>query len=119
MSAPLTPAEFEAIAGEAAPEDLDACLTLAQSMLDARTLCFYAGKEMEALPGLVQRTLKRYLAYQAQAFSLAGGVAGALDAPLASATLGKFSFTAGVGAQAHSPAAAALLPLLVSYAQCE
>ncbi len=119
MSVPLTPAEFEAIAGEAAPEDMDACITLAQSMLDARTLCFYAGKDMEALPGLIRRTLKHYLAYQALAFSLAGGVAGALDTPLESGALGKFSFAAGVGARAHSPAAAALLPLLVSYAQCE
>lgn len=119
MSACLTPAEFEAITGETAPEDFAACLTLAQSMLDARTLCFYAGKDMETLPALIQRSLTHYLAYQAHAFSLAGGVAGALDAPLASAALGKFSFTAGVGAQAHSPAAAALLPLLVSYAQCE
>ena len=119
MSAPLTPAEFEAITGEAAPEDLDACLTLAQTMLDARTLCFYAGRDAATLPGLIQRSLKHYCASQAQAISLAGGVAGVMEPPLAGGTLGKYSFTAGVGAKAFSPAAAALLPLLVSYAQCE
>ena len=86
---------------------------------DARTLCFYAAREESALPGLIQRTLRHYLAYQAQAISLAGGVAGALEAPIKSATAGKFSFTAGVGENAHCPAAAALLPLLVSYARCD
>ena len=119
MSAPLTAADYAAITGEDAPADLEACIGLAQSMLDARTLCFYAAREESALPGLIQRTLRHYLAYQAQAISLAGGVAGALEAPIKSATAGKFSFTAGVGENAHCPAAAALLPLLVSYARCD
>ena len=115
----LSEADYAAIIGEGAPEDFAACQTLAQSMLDARTLCFYADKETVTLPVLIERSLKQYLAYQTQAFSLAGGVAGVLDAPLESATLGKFSFKAGVGQNAHSTAAAALLPLLVSYARCE
>ena len=116
MSAPLSAADYAAITGEDAPADLEACIGLAQSMLDARTLCFYAAREVSALPGLIQRTLRHYLAYQAQAISLAGGVAGVMEPPLAGGTLGKYSFTAGVGAKAFSPAAAALLPLLVSYA---
>lgn len=115
----VTEAEYTAITGDAPPEDLAACLTLAQNMLDARTLCFYAGRDAATLPGLIQRSLKHYCAYQAQAISLAGGVAGVMEPPLAGATLGKYSFTAGVGAKAFSPAAAALLPLLVSYAKCE
>ncbi len=115
----LTEEEYLAVTGEAAPADFAGCLTLAQSMLDARTLCFYAGRDMAALPGLIQRTLRLYLAYQAQAISHAGGVAAAMETPLQSGALGKFSFTNGVGARAHCPAAAALLPLLVSYAHCE
>ncbi len=115
----LTGAEYTAITGEEPPEDLAACVTLAQAMLDARTLCFYAGRDAAALPGLIQRTLKHYCAYQAQAISLSGGVAGVMEPPLAGGTLGKFSFSTGVGMKAFSPAAAALLPLLVSYAQCE
>ncbi len=112
----VTEAEYTAITGDAPPDDLAACLTLAQNMLDARTLCFYAGRDEAALPGLIQRSLKHYCAYQAQAISLAGGVAGVMEPPLTGGTLGKYSFTAGVGAKAFSPAAAALLPLLVSYA---
>lgn len=115
----LTAEEYEAITGEPAPEDFAACLELAQSMLDARTLCYYAGRETDTLPGLIQQTLKHYCTYQAQAISLAGGVAGAVETPLEGATLGKFSFTAGVGTNAHCPAAAALLPLLASYARCD
>jgi len=115
----LTQAEYTAITGEEAPEGFTACVTLAQNMLDARTLCFYAGRGAQSLPGLIRRTLKQYLAYQAQAISLAGGVAGVMEATVGSASLGKFSFTAGVGASAHCPAASALLPLLVSYARCE
>ena len=115
----LTPEEYRAVTGDAAPEDLDACVQLAQTMLDARTLCFYAGRDAAALPGLIQRTLKHYCAYQAQAISLAGGVAGVMEPPLEGGTLGKFSFTAGVGENAHCPTAAALLPLLVSYARCD
>lgn len=115
----LSAEEYEAITGEPVPEDFAACLGLAQSMLDARTLCFYAGRETATLPGLIQRALKHYCAYQAQAISLAGGVAGTVEAPMEGASLGKFSFTAGVGANAHCPAAAALLPLLTSYARCD
>ena len=115
----LTAQEYSAITGEPAPEDFAACLTLAQTMLDARTLCFYAGRATETLPGIIQRTLSRYLAYQAQAVSLTGGVAAAMEPPVQSASLGKFSIASGVGTGAHCPAAAALLPLLVSYAQCE
>ena len=63
--------------------------------------------------------MQKYLAYQTQAISLSGGVAAAAEAPLQSATLGKYGFTAGVGANAHCPAAAALLPLLIGYANCE
>ena len=111
--------EYEAIAGETAPEDFDACLNMAQSMLDARTLCFYAARAIDSLPELIRRALKHYCAYQTQAISLSGGVAGAAETPLSGASLGKFSFTAGVGANAHCPAAAALLPLLVSYAKCD
>ena len=36
----LTEEEYRILTGEAAPVDFDACLTLAQSILDARTLCF-------------------------------------------------------------------------------
>ena len=115
----LTAEEYATITGETAPEDFSACLTLTQSMLDARTLCFYTNRAPETLPGLIQRTIKHYCAYQAQAISLAGGVAGVAEAPLQSASLGKFSITASVGTNAHCPAAAALLPLLVSYAHCD
>ena len=115
----LTAEDYSTITGEAAPEDFAACLTLTQSMLDARTLCFYTNRDSETLPELIQRTLKHYCAYQAQAISLAGGVAGAADMPLQSASLGKYSYTASVGTNAHCPAAAALLPLLVSYARCD
>ena len=114
----VTAETYTAITGETAPDDLAACVELAQSMLDARTLCFYAGRDIATLPGLIQRAYQHYCAYQAQAIHLAGGVAGTLEAPVASASLGKFSFTAGVGENAHCPAAAALLPLLISYASC-
>ena len=115
----LTADEYAAFTGEPAPEDFAACLELARSMLDARTLCFYAGRDANTLPGLIQRALKQYCAYQAQAIHLGGGVAGVTEPPLAGGSLGKFSFTAGVGASAHCPAAAALLPLLASYARCD
>ena len=115
----LTAEEYATITGEPAPADFAACLTLTQHMLDARTLCFYAGREPASLPGLILRALKHYCAYQTQAISTAGGVAAVNEAPVDSASLGKFSYTAGVGGNAHCPAAAALLPLLVSYARCD
>ena len=119
MSAPLSATDYAAITGEDAPADLEACIGLAQSMLDARTLCFYAGRAPESLPVLIRRVLQQYLAYQAQAVSQAGGVAAANEAAVQSATLGRFSIAGGVGGNAHCPAAAALLPLLISYARCD
>jgi len=115
----LTPEDYRAVTGDAAPEDLDACVQMAQTMLDARTLCFYAGRAPESLPVLIRRVLQQYLAYQAQAMSQAGGVAAANEAAVQSATLGRFSIAGGVGGNAHCPAAAALLPLLISYARCD
>ncbi len=115
----LSAETYLAVTGELAPEDFPACLTLAQSMLDARTLCFYADKDEAALPALITRALTRYLVYQTQATSLAGGVAGVMETPQQSGSLGKYSFVGGVGGSAHCPAAAALLPLLVSYARCD
>ncbi len=114
--AALTSEAYAEITGETAPEDFAVCLDMAQGMLDARTLCFYANRDPATLPGQIQRALTLYLAYQTQAVSLAGGI---IEAPLTSGSLGKFSFTTGVGNSAHCPAAAALLPLLVSYARCE
>ena len=115
----ITAEEYAAVTGEAAPEDLASCMALAQTMLDARTLCFYAGREATALPGIIQRTLSRFLIYQAQAVSVAGGVSAWAEPQAASVSLGKFSIASGVGTGAFCPAAAALLPLLISYAQCE
>jgi len=50
---------------------------------------------------------------------LAGGPAALMEPQPQSGSLGQFSFVNGVGASAHCPAAAALLPLLTGYARCD
>ena len=49
----LTADEYRSITSEPAPEDFEACQTLAQSMLDARTLGFYNAHDPDTLPALV------------------------------------------------------------------
>ena len=113
----LSALDYQALTGEEAPEDFAACLALAQEVLNAHTLGFYAGRDAATLPALIGQTLKHFLAFQTLAVIAAGGVAGAAEPPLAHASLGRFSYTAGAGAQAPCPAAATVLPLLVSYAR--
>ena len=115
----LTADEYRSITGEPAPEDFEPCQTLAQSMLDARTLGFYTAHDPDTLPALIRRALQQYLAYQTQAVCLAGGPAALMEPQPQSGSLGQFSFVNGVGASAHCPAAAALLPLLTGYARCD
>lgn len=109
----FTAERYELITGEPPPPDFSPCLEMAWGELDARTLGFY--QDNDALPDPVARALERFLAYQTQAISQAGGVGAANEAPMQSASLGKFSFTEGpVGI---CPAARALLPFLLGYAR--
>ena len=110
----LTSEEYATLTGEAAPSDFTACLSLAEAMIDGQTLQYYAQATLAALPALIQRTLKAATAYQAQAISQMGGIAGATE-PQGGASLGRFSTSAPP--QTICAPTALLLPYLVSWAR--
>ena len=111
----LTSTEYATITGDAAPSDFAPCLSLAEALIDTHTLQYYAQvSDLTSLPALIQRVLKSATAYQVQAISQMGGVAGATE-PQTGASVGRFSAPAPTRALC-SPTEA-LLPLLVSYAR--
>lgn len=111
----LTSAEYATLTGDAAPSDFAACLSLAEALIDGPTLQYYAQvSDLTMLPALIQRALKSATAYQVQAISQMGGIAGATE-PQTGASVGRF--TAPATTRELCTPTEALLPLLVSYAR--
>ena len=110
--------EYVALSGQSPPENYQTLLSAAQELLHAHTLQQFRGQQ---LPCTAQMLFKRALSLQIQYMDRQGGLSGWTDAAIASGvTLGRFSMQ---HSSAHeptgliSPAAAALLPALTSYAR--
>lgn len=115
----LTTAEYATYTGETAPSDFTPCLTLAEALIDGHTLHYYAQvSDITALPARVLAWLKQAIAYQVQAISQGGGIAGSTEQQQGSVSLGKYSYTNGVN-PTHMLCAptSALLPFLLAYAR--
>lgn len=115
--------EYAFFTGSLAPADFDKSVMLAQQIIDAHTLYAYIGRDLTAMPGIIQTTYKQAVAMQTMAISQQGGVAGSSEESYSSVTIGKFSMAGKTSTSQEaekseeliSPAARALLPLLVSY----
>lgn len=117
--------EYAFFTGSLAPADFDKSVMLAQQIIDAHTLYAYIGRDLTAMPGIIQTTYKQAVAMQTMAISQRGGVAGSAEENYSSVTIGSFtmtgksSTTTDAETQASdallSPAARALLPMLIAY----
>lgn len=117
--------DYERFTGSLAPADFDKSVMLAQQIIDAHTLYAYVGRDLAAMPGIIQTTYKQAIAMQTMAISQRGGVAGSTEENYSSVTIGQFSMagrsTTSSGTEEKqndellSPAAKALLPLLISF----
>lgn len=108
--------EYYELTNELAPEDFEACKAAAEEMLHAATLYAYVGRDIATMPAVITTRWKRALALQTQAISLQGGVAALHDGPLASASLGKFSYSTGAGSLGSlSPAVFELVAVLTAF----
>jgi hypothetical protein len=112
----LTAEQYATYAGEAAPSDFDSCLDMAESLVDLHTMNFYAQVTVSALPAVVQTMLKRAVAYQVQAISQTGGIAGMTEPQVQSASAGKVSFSMAPRPALCAPAALCI-PYLLAYAR--
>jgi len=112
----LTAEQYATYTGEAAPSDFNACLDMAESLVDLHTLNFYAQVSVSALPAVVQKYLQRAVAYQVQAISQAGGIAGMTEPHTQSASVGKVSYSMAAQPALCAPAALCI-PFLLSYAR--
>lgn len=112
----LTAEQYMTYTGETPPDDFNACLDLAESIVDMQTLNFYAQRDVTALPSIVQRFLQRATAYQVQAISQRGGVSGMTEPQMQSASVGKVSYTIAANPTLCAPAALCI-PFLLSYAR--
>lgn len=93
----LTAQEYVTITGQTAPDDFDALEAQAETAIDRYTLCRLWGRPLSGLPDIVANLVRRGAAHQVQYLSQCGGVGVLNDMPFASAALGKFSFSAGLG----------------------
>lgn len=117
--------DYERFTGSLAPADFDKSVMLAQQIVDAHTLYAYVGRDLGAMPGIIQTTYKQAIAMQTMAISQRGGVSGSSDESYSSVTIGKFSMAGRESSSTEaetqkndellSPAARALLPLLIAY----
>lgn len=117
--------EYAYFTGSLAPADFDKSVMLAQQIIDAHTLYAYIGRDLTAMPGIIQTTYKQAVAMQTMAISQRGGVAGSTEENYSSVTIGEFSMagrsTTSTDAETQktdellSPAARALLPMLIAY----
>jgi len=110
----LSSAEYATITCDTAPSDFTACLSLAEAMIDGRTLQYYAQADLTGLPARILAWLKQAVAYQVQAISQTGGIAGATE-PQGGASLGRF--TSSAPPQELCMPTASLLPYLISWAR--
>lgn len=121
----ITADDYQLFTGSLAPADFDKSVMLAQQIIDAHTLYAYVGRDMTAMSNRIQITYKQAIAMQTMAISQRGGVAGSTEENYSSVTIGQFSMagrsTSTTEAETQkndellSPAAKALLPLLISY----
>lgn len=117
--------EYAYFTGSLAPADFDKSVMLAQQIIDAHTLYAYIGRDIASMPGIIQTTYKQAVAMQTMAISQRGGVAGSTEENYSSVTIGDFSMagrsTTSTEAETQktdellSPAARALLPMLIAY----
>lgn len=112
----LTAEQYATYTGEVTPTDFTACLDMAESLIDMHTLNFYAQVSVSALPAMVQKMLQRAVAYQVQAISQAGGIAGMTEPHVQSASVGRVSYTMAAQPALCAPAAMCI-PFLLSYAR--
>lgn len=113
----LAAEQYATYTGEAVPADFNACLDMAESLVDLHTLNFYAQMTVTALPAVVQKYLQRAVAYQVQAISQAGGIAGMTEPHIQSASVGKVSYTVTTPTYTLCAPAAMCIPFLLSYAR--
>lgn len=121
----ITADDYQLFTGSLAPADFDKSAMLAQQIIDAHTLYAYVGRDLGTMPGIIQVTYKQAIAMQTMAISQRGGVSGSSDESYSSVTIGKFSMAGRESSSTEaetqkndellSPAARALLPLLVAY----
>ena len=112
----LTSEQYLTYTGETPPADFNACLDLAESIVDLQTMNFYAQRDVSTLPTIVQKFLQRATAYQVQAISQRGGVAGMTEPQVQSASVGKVSYSMAASPALCAPAALCI-PFLLSYAR--
>jgi len=112
----LTAEQYATYTGEDVPADFYSCLDMAESLIDLHTLNFYAQVSVSALPVLVQKALQRAVAYQVQAISQAGGIAGMTEPHVQSASVGRVSYTMAAQPALCAPAAMCV-PFLLSFAR--
>ena len=112
----LTSAEYVTITGRTAPSDFATLEAQAERTVDDLTLYGYVGRSIADLPTLVQDRLKAAVAFQVLMLDDVG-LDGANEAPVSSASIGKFSYS-GAGAGAHDGVAQITrshIPFLVAY----
>ena len=103
----ITAEDYRRLIGDP-PEDFDALNAFATEAVDQMTLWGLIGHDLSVLPQPIQDSVQKAAAHEVQYLDGLGGLSAVNDGPLASASLGKYSFTlsgsaAGAGTSPYSP----------------
>ena len=90
----ITAEEYTGLTGADPPSDFDQLNALATVTIDNLTLLGLIGRDIDAMPGPIQDRVKLAAALQVQYLDGLGGMDGANADGIASATLGRYSYTA-------------------------
>lgn len=103
---------YSLYSGEDPPEDFDQLADLADQAVDRVTLYQLRGRDISALPQLVQVDIMRAAALQIQYLNNQGGIAAINDGSTQSMALGKFSYSGDVGNGTSGGGTAWISPIL-------
>lgn len=93
----ITVEEYRALAGEP-PDDFDALNQIAECVINQETLWGLAGRSLDSLPAIIRDSVKKAATFEIDYLDQIGGLPSANAPGLASASLGKFSYTSSAGA---------------------
>lgn len=102
----ITAEEYTDLTGADPPADFGQLNELATVIIDDQTLMGLIGRDIDAMPDPIRQRVKLSAALQVQYLDGLGGVDGANADGIASATLGRYSYTASAGASSSGTSAA-------------
>lgn len=98
----ITADDYRRLIGEP-PDGFDTLNAFTTGIIDQTTLWGLVGREFSELPQFIRDSVQKAAAYEVQYLDELGGISAVNESPIASASLGKYSFTISGAAEGVAP----------------